>query len=267
MIFKKALSFAVLGAAVILTGTDVRAEVRTRTVEYRQGSAVLQGYLAYNDKAKGKRPGVLVVHDWMGLGENAKSVAKRLAKVGYVAFAADIYGKGIRPKNAQEAGAQASIYKGDRKLLRARMDAALQTLRKEPMTDASRIAAIGYCFGGTAVLEQARAGSDVKGVVSFHGGLDTPLPAAPGAIKAKVLVLHGAEDPYAPAEQVRAFEDEMRKAGADWQVTLYSGAVHAFTNPEAGSDPSKGVAYNAKAAWRSWAAMRIFLKEIFGGKK
>jgi dienelactone hydrolase len=236
------------------------ATVKTETVEYKHGDQILEGYLAYDD-ANGKRPGVLVVHEWMGLNEYAKKRARQLAELGYVAFAADIYGKGIRPANQKEAGEQASIYKKDRNLMRERAKAGLEVLKKQDVTDDSKLAAIGYCFGGTTVLELARSGADVQGVVSFHGGLDTPKPEDAKNIKGKVLALHGADDPFVTAKEVQAFEREMREAKVDWQLVSYGGAVHAFTNPDAGKDVSKGAAYDEKADKRSWEAMQAFLRE------
>lgn len=240
-----------------------QAAVHTETVEYRHGDAVLEGYLAYDDVSPDKRPGVLVVHDWTGLREEPKRRAEALAEMGYAVFAVDMYGKGIRPTDPKDAGAQATIYKSDRALMRDRVKAGLDVLLKQPTVDTSRIAAIGYCFGGTTVLELARSGSDVKGVVSFHGGLGTPVPGDAKNIKGKVLVLHGADDPYSPKEEVLAFEDEMREAGVDYQVHLYGGTVHSFTIHEAGNDNSKGAAYNASADKRSWEAMKQFFNEIF----
>jgi len=240
-----------------------RAEVQGKTIEYKEGKTVLEGYLAYDDAVQGKRPGVIVVHDWMGPSAFTRDRAEQLAKLGYIALAADIYGKGAGPKDAQGAMALVKIYKGDRVLLRARTKAALDTLLKQPQTDPARVAAIGYCFGGTAVLELARSGAPIAGVVTFHGGLDTPAPQDAKNIKAKVLVLHGADDPHVPPEQVAAFEKEMNDAGVDWQLIKYSGAVHAFAIPTAGSDKSTGVAYNPTAARRSWQAMKDFFEEIF----
>jgi len=239
------------------------AELQTRTIEYRQGDTVLEGYLAFDTAGPARKPGVLIVHEWTGLGSYAKSRAEQLARLGYVAFAADIYGKGVRPNNPKDAGATATIYKNDRALLRERVKAGLDELRRQQGVDAARIAAIGYCFGGTTVLELARSGADVKGIVSFHGGLDTPSPQDAKNIRSKVLALHGADDPYVPAEQVKAFEDEMRGGNVDWQLVKYSKAVHSFTNPDAGNDNSKGAAYNAEADRRSWEAMQSFFKEIF----
>jgi dienelactone hydrolase len=250
--------------ALLLAGASVAtAEVRTKVVEYKHGDAVLEGYLAWDDAIKGKRPGVLVVHEWTGLGSYAKMRAEKLAGLGYVAFAIDIYGKGIRPKTPQEAGAQAGIYKSDRPLMRARALAGLNVLLGNEMCDTKRVAAIGYCFGGTTVLEIARSGADIAGVVSFHGALDTSNPGDAKNIKCKVLAVHGGDDPYVPRKDVEAFEDEMRAGGVDWQLNVYSGAVHSFTNPEAGNDNSKGAAYNAKADRRSWQAMKEFFAEIF----
>ncbi len=239
------------------------AKIHTETVEYMQGDATLEGYLAYDDSITGKRPGVIVVHEWWGLNDFIKGRAEALAKLGYVAFAVDIYGKGIRAKTAEEAGKLAGLYRSDRKLLRARANAGLEVLKRLPQTDTRNIAAIGYCFGGGTVLEMARSGADISGVVSFHGNLDNPNPADAKNIKAEVLVLHGAEDPYVTPEQVRTFWDEMRKTDARWQVNIYSGAVHSFTNPDSGNDKSKGVAYNETAAVRSWNAMKMFFSEIF----
>lgn len=247
----------------LLCATNVEAGVIKGPVEYRQGDTVLEGYLAYDDALKGPLPGVLVVHEWMGLNDYAKRRAGQLADLGYIALAVDIYGKGVRAKDAQEAGALAGKYKADRKLMRERILAGLDFLKKHQLVDTKHIAAIGYCFGGTTVLELARSGADVAGVVSFHGGLATPNPDDAKNIKARVVVFHGADDPLVPPEEVAAFQNEMRKGGVDWQMVFYGGAVHSFTNPDAGGEPSKGVAYNEKADRRSWEAMRVFFGEIF----
>jgi len=242
---------------------SLHAELKSKTIEYKEGKTTLEGYLAYDDAIQSKRPGIVVVHDWMGLSDFTRERADTLAKMGYVAFAADIYGKGVRPKTANEASTLAKLYKSDRALLRSRAKAALDTLLAQPQTDPSRIAAIGYCFGGTTVLELARSGAPLVGVVTFHGGLDTPNPRDATNIKAKILALHGADDPFVPASQVAAFEKEMTDAKVDWQLVKYSGAVHAFAVPSAGNDNSKGAAYNEKAARRSWQAMKDFFAEIF----
>jgi len=239
------------------------ATIQTRTVAYKQGDATLEGFVVWDDAIQGARPGVLVVHQWMGLTDYEKHRAEMLAQLGYVAFCADIYGKGVRPKNTAEAGAQAGKYKSDRQLLRARVNAGLDALRQQPLVDPKRIAAIGYCFGGTTVLELARSGADIAGVVSFHGGLDAPDPNDGKNIKCKVLICHGADDPFSSPQDIAALEDEMRKGGVDWQLIKYGGAVHSFTQPMAGNDNSKGAAYNEKADKRSWAAMKEFFAEIF----
>ena len=257
------MSIGFILALLTLCGA-AEAKLVTKTVEYRQGDAVLEGYLAYDDADTGKRPGVLVVHEWTGLGSYIKKRVDQLARLGYVALGADIYGKGIRPGTPEAAGREAGKYRSDRKLLRARAQAGLAELRRQPLVDPVRLAAIGYCFGGTTILELARSGADLSGAVSFHGGLDTPTTEDSKNIRAKVLALHGADDPYVPPQQVAAFQDEMRKGGVDWQMVIYGGAVHSFTNPDSGNNPSQGVAYNEKADRRSWEAMKAFFTEIFG---
>jgi dienelactone hydrolase len=251
-------------AAAALSVSSARADLVTKTIEYRQGDTVLEGYLAYDSAGPAKKPGVVIYHQWMGLTGYEKMRAEQLAKLGYVAFAADLYGKGVRPADSKAAGAEAGKYRADRPLLRARAQAALATLRQQPNVETEKVAAIGYCFGGGAALELARSGAEVAGVVTFHGSLDTPTPQDAKNIKGRVLVLHGADDPNVPRAAVLALEDELTAAKVDWQVVLYSGAVHSFTQPMAGNDPSKGSAYNAEADRRSWQAMRDFFAEIFG---
>ncbi len=243
------------------------AEVITKDVEYKDGDTVLQGYLAYDSSIKGKRPGVLIIHEWDGLGSYVKMRAGQIAKLGYVAFCADIYGKGIRPKTMEESARQAGIYRADRELMRRRAAAGLNELRKQAMVDQARIAAMGYCFGGGCVLELARSGAGFSGAASFHGNLDTPDPEVAKNIKARILVMHGANDPYTKPEQLDAFQKEMRDAvNVDWQLIIYGGAVHGFTNPGNGNDPSMGLAYNESADKRSWEAMKQFYSEIFALK-
>jgi dienelactone hydrolase len=249
---------------VLLAAATAHATVQHRLVEYKQGNAVLEGYLAYDDAQQGKRPGVLVVHAWMGLDDNARKRADMLAGLGYIAFAADIYGKGIRPKTKDEAGKLAGKYKNDRKLLRARVDAAFDAMLKNPMVDATKTGAIGYCFGGTTALELGRSGANVQGIVTFHAGLDSPAPADGKNIKARVLILHGAADPYEQPADFAAFQKEMADNKVDWQLTEYGGAVHCFTDSGAGSDPATGCAYNAVADARSWSAMKAFFADLFG---
>jgi dienelactone hydrolase len=241
-----------------------QAVLHREKLEYKQGDAALEGYLAYDDMFKGPRPGIVLFHDWMGVGPYVQGRADQLAEMGYVVLAADVYGKGIRPATREEARTQAGIYYADRPLMRARAQAGLDALRRLPPVDSTHIVAMGYCFGGGAALELARSGADIVGVVSFHGSLNTTMPAESGAVKAKLLVLQGADDPVAPINQIGAFEDEMRKAGADYQIILCGGAVHTFTNPAAGNNPATGSAYNKDADRRSWAAMKQFFQEVFG---
>ena len=240
-----------------------KAEIKLETVEYKDGDTICEGAVAFDDANKTPRPGVLLVHDWMGAGDYAKSRAKQVAALGYVCFVADIYGKGVRPANPGEASAQAGKYKADRPLLRQRVNAALAELKKNSLVEKTKTSAMGYCFGGTTVLELARSGADVGGVVSFHGGLDSPAPADGKNIKGKVLVLHGADDPYVKAPDLTAFLDEMHSAKVDWQMVFYGDAVHSFMRPDAGTDKSKGAAYHEAADNRSWEAMKEFYAEIF----
>ena len=249
---------------IIIAATAARAELVTKTIEYRQGDTVMEGYLAYDSAGQARKPGVVIFHQWMGITGHEKKKAEELAALGYVAFAADVYGKGVRPADPKAAGAEAGKYKDNRPLLRARAQAALATLRAQPNVQTDRVAATGYCFGGGAALELARSGADVRGVVTFHGSLDTPTPQDARNIKGKVLVLHGAADPFVPRAAVLALEDELDAAKVDYQVVLYAGAVHSFTQPEAGNDPSKGAAYDPRADRRSWQAMKDFLAEVLG---
>jgi dienelactone hydrolase len=242
---------------------SVRADLVSKTVEYQEDDTILEGFLVHDDVAQGKRPGVLIVHQWQGLGPYEKMRAEMLARLGYNVFAVDIYGKGVRPNNPKDAGAEAGKYKDNRSLLRARVRSGLDVLARHELTDPKRIAAIGYCFGGTTVLELARSGADVAGVVSFHGGLSSAMPGDARSIKAKVLILHGADDPFVPPTEVAAFQEEMRHGGVDWQLISYGGAVHSFTHRDAGTDNSTGVAYNERADQRSWEAMRQFFAELF----
>ncbi|HTL48075.1 MAG TPA: dienelactone hydrolase family protein [Verrucomicrobiae bacterium] len=249
--------------ALAAAQTPAFAALQGKTVEYKQGDTVLEGYLVYDDAVQGTRPGVVVVHEWKGLNDYAKRRADMLAQMGYVAFAADMYGKGVHAETHEEAGKLSGALKSDRKLMRERAQAALDTLKADPHVDVKRIAAIGYCFGGTTVLEMARAGFDLKGVASFHGALSTPAPAEKGNVKAKVIAFSGADDKFIPKEERDAFQKEMTEAGADWQFVLFSGAVHSFTVAEAGNDNSKGMAYNANADRRSWEMLKQFFNEIF----
>lgn len=227
---------------------------------YQDGDVVLEGYLART--ATPNAPLALIVHQWKGLGAYEKGRADMLASAGYNAFAIDMYGKNIRPATPEEAGALAGKYKGDPALARQRLNAALTFAKTLPDIDATKIAIMGYCFGGTMALELARSGADIDAAISFHGGLSSKAPVTtPGTIKAALLIHHGAADPHVPPAEVQGFMTEMNAAQADWALTQYAGAVHSFTEKEAGNDPSKGAAYNEKADHRSWAATLDFLAE------
>lgn len=259
---KSSRFFSLCSATVLALGlSPVKAEIKESAVEYKAGDVVCEGWHAYDAAKEGKRPAVLIIHQWTGLSENEKMRAHMLAELGYNVLAADIYGKGIRPQ-PPAAGQEAGKYKNDRALFRARLTAALEVLRKDERTDATKIGAIGYCFGGTGVLELVRSGADVQGVVSFHGGLGTPTPQDAKKIKCPVLVCHGADDPFVPAAEVEAFHKEMKDAGVKYEFIAYPGAVHAFTQKAAGNDNSKGAAYNEEADKKSWASMKEFFEKV-----
>lgn len=242
---------------------NAKSEIISSDVEYKIGDVTLQGYISYDNSNQNKRPGILIVHQWKGLSDYEKMRARQLAELGYVALAVDVYGKDVRPSTPEEAGQQAGKFYGDVNLYRERLIAGLNELKMQPLVDVNNIAAIGYCFGGSGVLELARSGADIKGVISFHGGLKTTNPEDAKNIKCRVLVQHGAIDTYVPDADVTAFKREMEDAKVDYVLTEYSGAVHSFTMESAGSDISKGSAYNEKADKRSWEAMKIFFGEIF----
>ena len=252
-------------SALYLSAGLLRAEIQETPVDYKSGGVTCEGLHVVDTAKTGKLPSILIVHQWTGLSDNEKMRARMLAELGYNVFAADIYGKGIRPQ-PPEAGKEAGKYKADRKLYRQRLLSALTVLQKDPHTDPSKMAAIGYCFGGTGVIELARSGALVKGVVSFHGGLDSPNPADGKNIKGKVLALHGADDPFVPAKDLAAFEQEMKDAKVDYKLVQYPGAVHSFTQKSAGNDNSKGAAYNEAADKASWEEMKAFFDRIFGAK-
>lgn len=250
-------------AVVLAFAPAASAEVQTREIEYKQGDTVLAGLIAWDGAAKGRRPGTLVVHEWWGHNEHARNQAKRLAEAGYVGFALDMYGKGKVAAHAKDAEAFMTEATKDPAALAARFNAALEQLKQDPHVAPDRIAAIGYCFGGSVVLGRARAGADLAAVVSFHGSLGTKSPAEKGTVKARVLVLTGADDPMIPPEQVEAFNKEMEAAGVKFQVVSYPGARHSFTNPDAGKAGMDALAYNAEADQKSWAAMLALFKEVF----
>jgi dienelactone hydrolase len=236
--------------------------MKTQFLDYQDGDTVLEAYVAYEESDQ-QKPLVLVAHDWTGRRELACKAADELARRGYVGFALDVYGKGVFGKDGDTEGNAALMepFASDRQLLRRRMKAALVAGRNIPQADASRVAAMGFCFGGMSVLELARSGADVAGVVSVHGILAAG-ELANEEIRASVLCLHGHDDPMAPPEQVLAFETEMSDAGADWQIHVYGGTVHAFTNPAA-NNPDFGTVYNERAARRAWQSLYNFFDEIF----
>jgi len=258
---KKTLSNLMLATAAGMAGLT-HAEMVTTPVGYEIEGQAYEGVLVYDGQVKDKRPGLLMVPNWMGVTANAAEKAYRVGGSDYVVFVADLYGKDIHPQNADEAGKAASSVRGDREMMRKRVNIALDVFKAQADTvglDVDRIGAIGFCFGGGAVLELARSGADVQGVVSFHGNLDTPNAEDARAIRTPLLVLHGANDPYVPREQVQAFEDEMRSAGVDWQLNIYGGAVHSFTDPAANM-PGKAE-YNPVVAERALRAMHGFLAD------
>ncbi|MEK7298887.1 MAG: dienelactone hydrolase family protein [Candidatus Margulisiibacteriota bacterium] len=251
----------VLGVAVVLS-TVVEAKVIVQTVQYRQGPTLLEGVLAYKEKGPKKRPGIVLFHQKLGITAYEKMRARQLAEEGYVVLTADIFGKDIRPTDDSQAAQEVSKYHGDRGLLRARAKAGFNFLKQFGKTDASRIAAVGYGFGGQVALELARSGEMVKAVVSVHGNLETPEPDEARNITAEILVEHGGDDPFVPWSEVTAFKDEMDKANVPYQLNVYSDAVHAFTIQNGSHLPATGVAYNAKADRRAWRDMILFLREI-----
>jgi dienelactone hydrolase len=252
-------------AALVALAPAARAEIRTQEVDYSQDGTALQGVFAWDDAAQGKRPGVLVVHEWWGLNQHARNQAKRLAEAGYVAFALDMYGKGKVTTHPADAQAFAQAVSKNPDVMRARFLAALDVLRKNPHVDPSRVAAFGYCFGGSVVLSMARQGvDDLAAVVSFHGGLGGLLPALPGKVKARVLVLNGALDPFATPELIAAFKKEMTDAGARYDFVNLPGAKHSFTNPDADKAGMPALAYSATADKESWERAMKLLREVFG---
>jgi dienelactone hydrolase len=237
--------------------------MKTQSIEYEDGNVTLRGFVAFDDATSHQRPGVLVMPEAFGLGTHATQRAERLASLGYVALAGDPYGNGLEVTDLQEAIKRASALREDPATFRQRARVALDTLASLPQVDASRLAAIGYCLGGTFALELARDGAPLRGVVSFHGGLETPRPAVAGQVKAKILVCTGADDPFVPVAQVNALAEELTKAQADWQIMSYGGTVHSFTNPDADRVGVPRIAYNVLADERSWKAMVAFFEEIF----
>jgi dienelactone hydrolase len=251
--------------ALMLAGAapTVQAEVITKIISYQHKGVNLEGFLAYDDSLKGKRPAVLVVHEWWGLNDYVRSRAEQLARMGYVAFALDMYGEGKVTKHPSQAGEWANQIRSNVHQWQQRALAGLEVLKKDPRTDVNRIAAIGYCFGGSTVQQLAYSGADIKGVVSFHGSLVLPPNGEVQKVKAKILICHGAADPLTERGQIEQYITAMEKTGLDYEMIIYGGARHGFTNPEAdkfGMDPVK---YSKSADLRSWADMKVFFAEIF----
>lgn len=250
----------------LLVAMPALATMQKKPVSWTLGEATYEGVLVWDDASKAPRPGLVMVPNWLGVTEAAVKQAVELAGTRYVILVADVYGVANRPKDRDEAGKRAGALKGDRPQLRARMAKALEVLlaqAKVAPLDVKKVGAIGFCFGGTAVLELARSGANVAGVVSFHGGLSTPTPHDAKAITARVLVLHGADDPSVPPDEVRAFEDELRATKVDWQLVSYGNTVHSFTDPDA-NVPGRAQ-YHAPVAKRAFQAMHAFFGETFGG--
>ncbi len=258
------LSFAIV---MFASGADMAAaKVTGKNIEYTAQGTLLRGYLAYDDGVKGKRPGILVVHEWWGLNDYARKRAEMLAQLGYTAVAVDMYGEGKTAAHPDDAGKFSSELMKNFDTAKARFGAAEQILKQQPTVDRSQIAAIGYCFGGGVVLNMAAQGANLKGVVSFHGSLSLVKPPKPGEVKAKILVLHGADDKFATPDQIEKFKNELKSAGADYKFIVYPGAMHSFTNPDAtelGKKFSLPLAYNEKADKESREEMQQFFKEIF----
>jgi len=256
---KKLLMVALLAAAA-----PARAEVKTQEMEYKVGDTTLQGFLAYDDAQKGKRPGVLVIHEWWGHNQHARNSAIKLAKAGYVGFALDMYGKGklaTHPDDAQKFMQEATKDAG---VVAARFNAALDLLKKQPQVNPDEIAVIGYCFGGGVALGMARAGADLDAVATFHGALALHgPPAEKGKVKPQILVQTGGADPMVPKDQVAAFEKEMKDAGAKVEIVTYPNARHSFTNPDADKAGMDGLKYDADADKKSWDKMLAFFKQVF----
>lgn len=248
---------------VIGLASTVEAKVIGTTVPYRDQDVELKGYLAYDDSIEGKKPGVLVVHEWWGLNDYVKRRADQLAGLGYVAFAVDMYGDGKVTTNPEEASALAQAMRSDVGRLRRRARVGLEVLRSDPRADASKIAAIGYRFGGGTVQQLALSGAPLNGIVSFHGGFVVPIGDEAGAVRAKILICHGAADPFATPQEMQDYIAAMDRAGLDWQLVIFGGAKHAFTNPESGKSGLSGVSYSKSADERSWKTMQDFFDEVF----
>ncbi|NHN27719.1 dienelactone hydrolase family protein [Flavobacterium jejuense] len=247
---------------IFITLISFSMNAQLKTVTYTDGTQKLEGFFAKATAQNPKNIGIIVLPAWMGIDDHSKESAEALAALGYHAFVADIYGVGNKPNNTTEAGKLSGYFKNSYKDYQRRIQLAIDQLVKQG-ANPDEIAVIGYCFGGTGAIETARGNMKVKGVVSFHGGLGKDPMRQTDVITSKVLVLHGADDPYVPQKEVLAFQDEMKIGKAVWQMNFYSNAVHAFTHKELDTDTSKGAAYNELADKRSWQAMKDFFIEIF----
>ncbi len=234
----------------------------SNTVGYLDGGVILEGFFAYDDEIEGRRPAVLINHAWAGRNDFVAEKALKLAELGYFAFAVDMYGKGVLGQSIDQNGLLMQPFMDDRKLVLSRMNAALYAVKQMPWVDDNQLAAIGFCFGGLCVLDLARSGADIKGVVSFHGLLNSPSIAQNNNITAKVLVLHGNDDPMVSKNDLDTLRQDLSQAGVDWQIHLYGHTMHAFTNPVA-NDADFGTVYNAGSDRRAWISMKSFLSEVF----
>lgn len=239
-----------------------QGEIVTQSIQYEQGGVVLEGFMAYDAGMEGIRPGVLVIHEWVGLNDYARERARQLAAMGYVAFALDMYGKGVLARTNEEASKLAAPFYTDRGLMRDRARAGLEVLRRHALTDTTRLAVIGFCFGGTTALELAMSGADLRATVAFHAVLNFPDTKGLKDVNGSILILQGGKDPYMPPKDLDALWQAMEAAEVAYQINIYGGAVHGFTNPVSGSNPSSGVAYNPVAARRAWLEMQELFEEV-----
>ena len=242
----------------------LRGEIQEQTITYDHEGTALEGVIYFDDAIAGARPGVLVVHEWWGLNDYAKRRARQLTELGYTAFAVDMYGKGKVTTHPEQAGEWTKLVTGNIELWQKRANLAHELLKSHPQVDNTKTAAIGYCFGGVSVLQLAYSGAEILGVVSFHGSLPLPTTSQASAIKARIMVQHGAADPFIPAERITAFRAALEAARVDWRMTYHAGAKHAFTNPNADAAGVNGLGYNEAADRRSWVAMQAFFSELFG---
>jgi dienelactone hydrolase len=257
-------SFFVLAAIGLMVSVPLQAEIRSEAVEYRDGDEAMQGFVYWDDAVEGKRPGILVVHEWWGLNEYAKRRAAMLAELGYVAFAVDMYGKGKVTSERDQAREWMQQVTADVEMWRERANYGIDYLRKHPLVDSKRIAAIGYCFGGGTVLQLAYGGTDIAGVVSFHGALPAAPEESKGKISTRILVLHGYADEFVKPDVVANFQARLEEAGARWEMDSYGGGVrHSFTNPDAAKSGMENLKYDAVADARSWQRMQNFFRELF----